>query len=59
MKNRKYINGPLTEELGDLDIKVKEEIEKESIKQKEEKMKAESKEIADTLTDMEESEDNE
>ena len=54
MKKRKYINGPLNEEIGDLEINLKQELEEEYRKLKEEKMKKESEEVPETSTEVKE-----
>ena len=54
MKKRHYINGPLNEELGELDINLKKELDEAYEKLKEEKMKKESEEIADTISEVDE-----
>lgn len=47
MKDRCYINGPLNEDLDDLEIKVMEEIAQEVVKQKEERDKLKQQESED------------
>ena len=53
LKNSSYINGPLNEEIGDIDLRLKEELDREYEKQKAERlaeeMKKESEELAENL----------
>lgn len=51
MKDRCYINGPLNEDLDDLEIKVMEEIAQEVVKQKEERDKLKQQESEDLSED--------
>ena len=57
LKNSSYINGPLNEEIGDIDLRLKEELDREYEKQKAERlaeeMKKESEELAKNLESIE------
>ena len=48
MKKRRYINGPLNEEIGELEINLKKELEEEYQKLKEEKIREESEKSEET-----------
>ena len=52
MKENKYINGPLNEELGDLELRVAEEIAEEFKKQQEELNKEDSELEEDSSDDL-------
>ena len=48
MKKRHYINGPLTEEIGDLEINLKQELDAEYQRLQEEKLKQEAESAEST-----------
>jgi len=52
MKKRRYINGPLNEEIGDLEINLKKELDAEYEKLKAEKVKEEPDETEEVSTEI-------
>lgn len=53
MKKKKFINGELSEELGDMELSLKKELEESYQKLLQKQMEKESEEIANTLTEVE------